>query len=116
MSANPQRTNTPKNVAVYFKDVNTEETLSSQDQKLVETTNLWRQILSDKDHHSKNPLPQQSLNQQNRWLEQQWTHQDFLTSHTVSCKMKKNCTTRDRIKDKHKKSHNSKIWRPKLKI
>ena len=36
MSANPQRTNTPKNVAVYFKDVNTEETLSSQDQKLVE--------------------------------------------------------------------------------
>ena len=29
-----------KNVAVYFKDVNTEETLSSQDQKLVETTNL----------------------------------------------------------------------------
>ena len=29
-----------KYVAVYFKDVNTEETLSSQDQKLVETTNL----------------------------------------------------------------------------
>ena len=38
---------TQKNVAVYFKDVNTEETLSSQDQKLVETTNLW-QIFSDK--------------------------------------------------------------------
>ena len=29
-----------KYVAVYFKDVNTDETLSSQDQKLVETTNL----------------------------------------------------------------------------
>ena len=29
-----------KSVAVYFKDINTEETLSSQDQKLVETTNL----------------------------------------------------------------------------
>ena len=29
-----------KNVAVYFKDVKTEETFSSQDQKLVETTNL----------------------------------------------------------------------------
>ena len=32
---------TQKNVAVYFKDVITEETFSSQDQKLVETTNLW---------------------------------------------------------------------------
>ena len=29
-----------KSVAVYFKDVKTEETFSSQDQKLVETTNL----------------------------------------------------------------------------
>ena len=27
-------------VAVYFKDVKTEETFSSRDQKLVETTNL----------------------------------------------------------------------------
>ena len=31
-----------KNVALYFKDVKTEETFSSQDQKLVETTNLWQ--------------------------------------------------------------------------
>ena len=31
---------TQKNVAVCFKDVKTEETFSSQDQKLVETTNL----------------------------------------------------------------------------
>ena len=31
---------TPKNIAVYFKDVKTEETFSSRDQKLVETTNL----------------------------------------------------------------------------
>ena len=31
---------TPKNVAVYFKDVKIEETISSQDQKLVKTTNL----------------------------------------------------------------------------
>ena len=31
---------TQKTVAVYFKDVKTEETFSSQDQKLVETTNL----------------------------------------------------------------------------
>ena len=29
-----------KSVAVYFKDVKTEETFSSQDQKLVETINL----------------------------------------------------------------------------
>ena len=29
-----------KSVAVYFKNVKTEETISSQDQKLVETTNL----------------------------------------------------------------------------
>ena len=39
---------TQKSVAVYFKDVKTEETFSSQDQKLVETTNLWRQLFSDK--------------------------------------------------------------------
>ena len=39
---------TKKTVAVYFKDVKTEETFSSQDQKLVETTNLWRQLSSDK--------------------------------------------------------------------
>ena len=31
---------TQKNVAVYFKDVKTEQTFSSQDQKPVETTNL----------------------------------------------------------------------------
>ena len=29
-----------KSSAVFFKDVKTEETFSSQDQKLVETTNL----------------------------------------------------------------------------
>ena len=29
-----------KSVAAYFKNVKTEETISSQDQKLVETTNL----------------------------------------------------------------------------
>ena len=38
---------TQKSVAVYFRDVKTEETVSSQDQKLVETTNLWRQTFSD---------------------------------------------------------------------
>ena len=31
---------TQQSVAVYFKDVKTEETISSQDQKLVVTTNL----------------------------------------------------------------------------
>ena len=31
---------TQKIVAVYFKNVKTEETFSSQDKKLVETTNL----------------------------------------------------------------------------
>ena len=31
---------TQKSVAVYFKDVKTEEKFSSQDQKLVETTNF----------------------------------------------------------------------------
>ena len=39
---------TQKIVAVYFKDVKIEETFSSQDQKLLETTNLWRQLFSDK--------------------------------------------------------------------
>ena len=36
-----------KSSAAYFKDVKTEEAFSSQDQKLVETTNLW-QFFSDK--------------------------------------------------------------------
>ena len=40
---------TKNTVAVYFKDVITEETFSSQDQKLVETTNLSRQLSSDKE-------------------------------------------------------------------
>ena len=31
---------TQKSVTVYFKDVKTEETFTSRDQKLVETTNL----------------------------------------------------------------------------
>ena len=31
---------TQKNVVLFFKDVKTEETSNSQDQKLVETTNL----------------------------------------------------------------------------
>ena len=43
-SMNCQKTHnalkTQNNVAVYFKDVKTDETFSSQDQKLVETTNL----------------------------------------------------------------------------
>ena len=37
-----------KIVAVDFKDVKTEETFSSRDQTLVETTNLWRQLFSDR--------------------------------------------------------------------
>ena len=42
----PQHTHnaltTQKSVTQYFKIVKTEETFSSQDQKLVETTNLWQ--------------------------------------------------------------------------
>ena len=33
---------TQKSVAIYFKDNKTEETFSSQDQKLVVTTNSWQ--------------------------------------------------------------------------
>ena len=42
LSAIQQSINNPtqKHVAVFFKDVKTEETFSSQDQKLVVTTNL----------------------------------------------------------------------------
>ena len=36
-----------KSSAAYFKDDKTEEAFNSQDQKLVETTNLW-QLFSDK--------------------------------------------------------------------
>ena len=34
--------------AAHFKDVKTEEAFINQDQKVVETTNLWRQFFSDK--------------------------------------------------------------------
>ena len=54
---------TQKIVAVYFKDVKTEETFSSQGQKLVKTTNLCRQLFSDIKHHTANPLLQRSLSQ-----------------------------------------------------
>ena len=37
---NRQQIDPKYNVAVYFKDVKTEETFSSQGQKLTETTNL----------------------------------------------------------------------------
>ena len=38
-----------KSSAAYFKDVKAEEAFSNQDQKLVETTNLWKlQLSSDK--------------------------------------------------------------------
>ena len=33
---------TQKSVAIYFKDNKTEETFSSQDQKLVVTTSSWQ--------------------------------------------------------------------------
>ena len=39
---------TQKIVAACFKDVKIEETFKSHDQKLMETTNLWRQLFSDK--------------------------------------------------------------------
>ena len=78
-----------KSSAAYFKDVKTEEVFSNQDQKVVETNNLWRQLSSDKIHYSANPLLQRLLTQKNWWLEQQKTHQDFLISHTLSWKIKK---------------------------
>ena len=37
-----------KSSAAFFKDIKTEEAFSNQDKKLVEATNLWRQIFSDK--------------------------------------------------------------------
>ena len=51
-----------KSSAAYFKDVKTEETFSSQDQKLVETTNLTTTFFG-KNHHSANPLLLRSLTQ-----------------------------------------------------
>ena len=50
---------------------------------------LWRQLFRTKNHHSANSLLQLSLTQKNWWMVQQWTHQDDLTSHTRSWKMKK---------------------------
>ena len=54
---------TQKNVAVFFNDVKTDKTSSSQDQKLVETTNLFRQFFRTKNHHSANSLLQRALTQ-----------------------------------------------------
>ena len=48
---------TQKIVAAYFKDVKSEETFSSQDQKLVETTNLRRQLFSDKKSPQRKSTP-----------------------------------------------------------
>ena len=63
-SANPQRINNPKkSVAVNFKDVKTQETFSSQDQKLVETINLRQHFFRTKNQHSENLFLQRSLNQ-----------------------------------------------------
>ena len=36
-----------KSSAAHFKDVKTEEAFSNQDQKLMETTNFWRELFSD---------------------------------------------------------------------
>ena len=44
---------TQKSFAIYFKDVKTEETFISQDQKLMETTNFW-QLLWDKNSPAQN--------------------------------------------------------------
>ena len=38
---------TQKSLAIYFRDVKTEEKFSSQDQELMKTTNLW-QLFWDK--------------------------------------------------------------------
>ena len=59
---------TLKSVAVFFRDVITEETTSSQDQKLLETTNLWRQLFSDKNSPQCNFASAKIA-----WMEQQWT-------------------------------------------
>ena len=42
-----------KSRAAYFKDVKTEEAFSSQDQKLVATTNLWQLFFEKKLPQSK---------------------------------------------------------------
>ena len=86
---------TLKSVAVFFRDVITEETTSSQDQKLVETTNLWRQLFSDKNSPQCNFASAKIANSVDlmngttkntaRWLHSQ---------HTVLQKWKKNCTTK----------------------
>ena len=54
-----------KSSAAKFKDVKTEEAFSSQDQNLVETTNLGGQFFRTKIYHRANPLRQRSLTQNN---------------------------------------------------
>ena len=68
-SAYPHCINNSKNVAGYFKDVQTEEKLSSQDQKLVETTNSWQFYLDKKNSSAKLPvqLPLTQL-ELNKWI------------------------------------------------
>ena len=82
---------TQKSVAVCFKDVKTEEKFSSQDQTLVKLA-ICNNLFWTKNHNSANSLPQRSLTHSIWWMDQQWTHQehqDDLTSHTQSWKMKK---------------------------
>ena len=48
-------------------------------------------------------------------MKQQGLHQDNLTSHTLSSKMKNFVPQKNRIKDEHKKRHISETQIPKLK-
>ena len=78
----------PQKGCFVFQIYENKESLLVKTKKKEKLPVLW-QLFRTKNHHSANPLLQRSLTHWNWWLEQQWAHQDFLTSHTLSWKMKK---------------------------
>ena len=106
---------------MHFKDVNTEETFSSQEQKLVETTNLWRQFSSDKKSPQRKSASSTIAKSVDLMIGTTMNSSDFLTSHTLSWKMKKKnvpqkiasrTNTKKDIFQKHK-DQNQKLSTPK---
>ena len=105
---------TQKIVAVYFKDVKIEETFSSQDQKLVETTNLWRQLSSDKKTPQRKSASATIAYPVELMIGTTMNSSRLLNyPHTV-LEIEKICTTKNRIKDEHKKRHISETKIPKF--
>ena len=105
---------TQKIVAVYFKDVKTEETFSSQGQKLVDTTKCDNFIETKTLQHKFASAMTTALLEWNKWIKK-WAHQNDKISQTL-IKNGKTCNEKNRITDRHIKDMipQKKNWNQKL--